>query len=260
MEVAVPQFMPESCIIVLPVYNEAGCIHEVCRDWITVLERHERFRLLLVNDGSTDGTAAILADLAAADPRIEVLTKSNGGHGSAVIHAYERALQTDCDYVFQVDSDGQFVASDFELLWTRRHSSSFILGRRTQREDSRARVFLSGAYRELLRVMFGANMPDPNIPFRLMRSSLLLELTERVPPGTFAPNVFLSLLAAKAGEPSLDVPVQHRGRKTGTVSIKGWKMARIALRCFREMLAFRFGEFAGFRERQPQALRTGPQE
>lgn len=252
--------MPESCIIVLPVYNEAGCIRDVCAEWLRVVEAHERFRLLLVDDGSTDDTGRILRSLAAENSRVEVVSKPNGGHGSAVICAYDRALQTGCDYVFQVDSDGQFAASDFDVVWNQRYQSRFILGCRAQREDSMARIVLSGAHRNLLRLMFGASMRDPNIPFRLMRSSLLLELMRHVPPTTFAPNVLLSLLAARAGEPSLDIPVHHRARTTGTVSIKGWKTTRIAVRCFREMLAFRFGEFASFRYRPPQVVPTGSQE
>jgi len=229
--------MSVPCVVVMPVYNEEQCIRAVCEEWLQLAG--EAGCVVAVDDGSRDATAAILAELARANPRLRVVRQENQGHGAAVLRGYAEALALRLEWIFQVDSDGQFVAEDFWRLWEARGRSAFLLGCRAARQDHPLRIFLSKVHRGVLRALFGARIADPNIPFRLMRADLLERLLGRVPAGTFAPNVLLALLAARAGEAPGNIPVRHRARVSGAPSIRGWKTIRVGLRCARELIAFR---------------------
>ncbi len=231
--------MPAACIVVMPAYNEQECIREVCLEWLPVIQSVPGARLLVIDDGSTDGTPAILERLARENPALLVVRQPNGGHGRAILNGYRRALKMGCEWVFQVDSDGQFRAQDFSKLWVCAGRSRFVLGRRAERKDDFHRRWLSRAHRILVLLLFGTNIQDPNIPFRLMAAPFLLELLAVVPETVFAPNVFLSILAAKRGQDLCEIPVVHLPRSTGAASIRPAKLVGVLLRCLRELVAFR---------------------
>jgi glycosyltransferase involved in cell wall biosynthesis len=235
------------CIAVMPVYNEEGCIEAVCREWVAALAAAGDSELLVIDDGSRDGTPALLERLGATLPALRVLRQANAGHGAAVRRGYEAALEAGCRWVFQVDSDGELDPADFAKSWEARARSPFLLGRRTGRADHPLRRFFSSGHRLLLRLLFGVSLADPNIPFRLMEAGLLTRLLEYVPRGVFAPNVFLALLAARAGIDCLNVPVAHRVRASGVASIRGFRTLALALRCLGELWRFRRREYARFR-------------
>lgn len=224
----------ETVVAVMPAYNEAGCIEAVVREWMTAVGR-----MIVVNDGSRDETPRILDRLAAELPGLRVIHQSNAGHGAALLNGYRAALSAGFPWIFQTDSDGQFLASDFPLLWNQRHRSPFLLGRREQRDDHPLRIWLSGIHALLLRVLFGVNLADPNVPYRLMDRRLLESYLRQIPKQTFAPNVMLSILAARDGHEPGFVPVHHRARQTGVVSIRGWKTFKVGVLVFRQLWAFR---------------------
>jgi glycosyltransferase involved in cell wall biosynthesis len=230
----------------MPVYNEAGCIAKVCREWLDEVSRRGHV-LLVVDDGSTDDTPRVLKALAAETAALRVVNQSNGGHGAAVLRGYREALESGCEWVFQVDSDGQFRASDFERLWSRRLESDFILARRAGRQDPAYRRYLSGLHRILLQLVFGAVVTDPNVPYRLMRRATLRDLIAFLPDRIFAPNVFLAVLAARAGMPLLDISVTHLARSSGESTIHVRKIVRLCAHCLRELIQFRAQGFRRFR-------------
>lgn len=221
-------------VVVMPAYNEAGCIEEVVREWIS-----EVGNLIVVNDGSRDATGEILDRLAAELPLLRVIHQKNAGHGVALITGYRAALDLGLPWVFQTDSDGQFLARDFRVLWSQRHISAFLLGRRAVRNDHPIRIYLSRVHAYILRLLFGVNLVDSNVPYRLMHSDLLANYLRHIPPRTFAPNVMLSILAARDGHAVGFHPVSHRERQTGVVSIRGWKTAKIGWLVLRQLFAFR---------------------
>jgi cellulose synthase/poly-beta-1,6-N-acetylglucosamine synthase-like glycosyltransferase len=103
-------------IVVIPAYNEVECIASVLQNWLRFLEHslsNTTFNLLVINDGSTDGTGDLLDALAKRESRLKVIHQMNGGHGNAVLNGYRMALMHHPDFVFQVDSDDQFLPEDF---------------------------------------------------------------------------------------------------------------------------------------------------
>lgn len=230
--------------LVMPVYNEEACISDVVRRWAGQLRQTlgaGNFRMLVINDGSRDGTGAILDALKSEIANLDVIHQKNGGHGAAVLAGYRRAVTSEADWVFQTDSDDQFSPSDFDKLWARRVDSTFILGRRLVRHDALHRMVITRIAKTLNVLLFGSYVPDANIPFRLISRPLLGSMLNELNADVFAPNIFLSIMARRRGIDTLDIPVQHFERQTGVVSIVRWRLIKACLRCVRELVEFRFG-------------------
>jgi dolichol-phosphate mannosyltransferase len=236
--------------VVIPAYNEEGCIEEVCRDWLKVMTRFGNSRVIVVDDGSRDSTGSKLDDLVRSEHHLVVLHQSNQGHGNALLTGYEKAIQLGSEWIFHVDSDNQFSPDDFGKLWECRNRSSFILARRKDRQDAPHRIVISRLMRLWLVFVFGCSIKDPNVPFRLMRASFLSKLLRSLPGGVFAPNIFLSILAKKSGQDLCEVPVRHVARQTGKVSIIKWRLIRICFRSLLELIRFRLNLSSSLRQIQ----------
>jgi len=230
--------------IVMPAYNEEEVIEVVVKQWTDLLARQfpaDETRLIVVNDGSRDKTGAILDAIKPRYPKLMVVHQPNGGHGNAVVNGYQQAVALDSQYVFQTDSDDQFIAEDFAKLWNLRDTSPFVLGYREERYDAPARLVITRILRFSIAAIYGTYIMDSNIPFRLIRGSFLKKLLAQLPtPTPFAPNIFLAVMAKKAGFNTFDIPITHKERQTGTVSILKWKLLKVCFQSFRELAQFRF--------------------
>lgn len=223
----------------MPVYNEAECIAGVVTSWLDVLEREVgpgRFRLIVLNDGSKDDTAAKLAAFS-GDARVEAIDKPNSGHGPTILLGYGMATAA-AKWVFQVDSDDEMRAEDFGRVWHIRQGASAVFGYRDGRKQNLARKIISAGSRFAVRLMFGrSRVSDVNTPFRLMQSASLAPLLTAIPNDTFAPNVLISGGLSAAPGNVVNVAVPHHDRETGTVSIVKWKLWKMAFRAFRQTVA-----------------------
>ncbi len=237
------QIMPIHVAIVMPAYNEQECISEVVRLWTVFLTTNfpgKITKLIVINDGSKDQTGQILDQIAPQIDNLLVVHQKNGGHGNAVVNGYRKAIELQAEYVFQTDSDDQFVTDDFNKLWARRGESDFILGHRQVRFDATARLFITRILRSTIFLVYGTYIQDSNIPFRLIKGTYLKKLIDQLPvPEPFAPNIFIAVMARKAGQKLLDIPITHKERLTGTVSILKWNLLKVCFRSFQELLTFR---------------------
>ena len=215
----------DSVTLVIPVYNEQECIEEVLMSWHKQLEEDSiDHDFLLINDGSTDKTLAILKELENKWPSLRVIHQENQGHGAAVKNGYITSLEHTSNFIFQTDSDNQFSPEDFKLLWCRRKESPAIFGIRKARKDPFSRKVISFTLKTIIAKSFGVKIPDANIPYRLFEKTFFQSLIQALPTGVFAPNVFLSILAFKYLKRPLTIPVQHFSRD-GTEA----KLIRIGL-------------------------------
>lgn len=228
-------------VLVMPAYNEEECIQQVVDSWNSELSGifGNKFGMVVVNDGSKDNTGKILDELAQTRSWLKVVHQPNGGHGKALLHAYRVGLELNSQFIFQTDSDNQFNPSDFKKLWNQRNVSRFILGYRLNRHDAFHRLVITRILRAVLFLTYGRYIVDANIPFRLIESSYLRKLLTVLAGEPFAPNIFLSVLAARDGENLLSIPVDHIDRQTGTVSIVRWKLIKVCLQSLRELIEFR---------------------
>jgi len=229
--------------IVMPAYNEEECIEDVVQMWTSFLTQtfpDKPTKLIVINDGSKDQTKAILDKIAPQIENLLVVHQPNGGHGKAVVNGYRKAVELNAEYVFQTDSDDQFITQDVLKLWAKRNESAFILGYREIRFDAFARLIITRILKTTLFLVYGTYINDSNIPFRLIKGSYLKKLLAQLPnPEPFAPNIFLAVMAKKAGQKLFDMPITHKERLTGTVSILRWKLIKVCIQSFKELLRFR---------------------
>ncbi len=215
--------------VVMPVYNEEASLRGCAMSWVEMLTGlgidHE---LLILDDGSRDGTPAVVAELMKV-PTVRGITKANEGHGPTILRGYHEGVASS-EWVFQVDSDDEIPASAFPAVWAAREGHDAVLGRRTGRVQSRGRKAISLVARLTTRLLYGSSISDVNVPYRLMRSDVLAPIIAAIPDDTFAPNVVISGALARSGASLCEVAVPHHHRQTGAVSIVGLRAMKAAAR------------------------------
>ncbi len=223
--------------VVMPAYNEEGNIEEAVEDVRRdVLAAVPGSTLIVVDDGSRDGTGAILDRLVAGDPRIRVIHKPNGGHGDALRVGLDAC---DSEHILLLDSDRQMALEDFAAFWdlARAHDAAF--GVRVARDDPAARLVLTRVVRAAIGLLFGVNIRDANVPFKVIRREVWTRARPLIPPETLAPSLFLAIFARKRGLSVVEREVPHRRRRSGVASIRHWKLFRFCCRGLSQMIAFR---------------------
>lgn len=211
--------------VVVPVYNEAPAIEAVVKDVLAVA--HElapgRSEVVLVDDGSTDGSGAVVDRLAAEAPELVVVHQRNRGHGPALLTGLDRARGR---WIAHLDSDDQIPADELARLWERRAGADLVLGVRTARADPRHRLVLSAVVRRLVSTLAGRPLRDANVPCKLVARPLWIEARPLLADDTFAPSISLAMVAARRRWSIDEVPVAHRARVTGVSSLRPLRLAR----------------------------------
>ena len=82
---------------------------------------------------------------------------------------YHPCFRHGADFVFQTDSDGQTLPSEFEQFWDQREAWDMVIGWRNNRQDGGSRIFVTRILRLVIRICFGVSVKDANTPFRLMK-------------------------------------------------------------------------------------------
>ena len=225
--------------IVIPAYNEEQNIRQVVADWYPVVDNKSGdSRLVIVNDGSKDNTLKVLRDLQGEHPKLTVLDKENGGHGSTILFGYRYALEQGADYVFQTDSDGQTSSAEFDAFWDERNRYDMLIGYRNHREDGLSRIVVTKVLKQVIRLCFHVSVKDANTPYRLMNGAVLKEEIELVPKDFFLSNVLITVLFTKHLRRIKYIPITFRPRQGGVNSINLKKIFRVgkqSLKDFREL-------------------------
>lgn len=228
--------------IVIPAYNEQANIEQVATEWHQIVAATgSESRLVIIDDGSKDNTYALLCQLQERLPQLIALTKENGGHGATLLFGYEYALAQGADYIFQTDSDGQTLPTEFPPFWAQREQYALIIGNRNARQDGASRVLVTKVLKLVLFLVFGHWIPDANTPFRLMQRERLAHYMQKIPEKFNLSNVMLTVLMIDGGEPVRFEPITFRARQGGVNSINFKKIVAIGLRAFRDFRAIRRG-------------------
>ena len=231
----------EKLFIIIPAYNEQENIRQVLEDWYPVIKAHDgqgESRLVIIDDGSKDNTFAIMQEYAKDHPLFSPITKENCGHGATVLYGYHYALDHGADFIFQTDSDGQTLPSEFEQFWNQREAWDMGIGWRNNRQDGGSRIFVTRILRLVIRICFGVFVKDANTPFRLMKAETLRRYIELIPKDFNLSNVILSVIYAKKGCRVKYIPITFRPRQGGVNSVnmkKIWIIGTQALKDFRKI-------------------------
>ena len=224
-------YVRERCLAIVPAYNEAGCVRPV----IESLSQHApEFDVLVVDDGSTDATAAIAERAGATVLRMPF----NLGIGGAMQAGYRYAYEHQYDFAVQVDGDGQHDAAQIERLadaFRADHSLDFVFGSRFAEESGyrapaarRAGIRL---FAGLLSLIMRKRVTDPTSGFRLANRRAIA-LFARDYPHDY-PEVEAILMVHAHRLRLREVPVRMDQRAAGQSSIttlrSGYYMAKVML-------------------------------
>ncbi len=227
----------EKLYIVIPAYNEQDNIRDVINDWYPIVEQYhgnQESRLVIIDDGSKDNTFAIMQECAKTRPLFQPVTKKNSGHGATVLYGYHYALDNGADYIFQTDSDGQTLPSEFAQFWKLRKKYDMVIGYRNNRKDGFSRIVVTKVLKLVIRICFGTTVTDANTPFRLMSRESLAENIKCVPADFNLSNVILSVVYVKKGQKVKYIPITFRCRQGGVNSINLKRIFHIGLQALKD--------------------------
>ena len=164
--------------IIIPAYNEADSLPGTISSVYEELRRSPvDYELILIDDGSTDGTKRIIEAIAAGDERIRaVFLPTNQGKGAALRAGFALACK---EWIIFLDADGQIDFSQLSDLLPLTTRNDMVIGYRTERSQPLWRWILSRCYRILTKRFLGVSVRDVGCPFKLFRMSMLSGYTFR---------------------------------------------------------------------------------
>ncbi len=204
-----------SCV--LPAFNEAGSLPTAVAGWSAALtSRTSDHEIIVVDDGSTDDTGAVLRDLAARFPRLRILTHpTNLGYGVAISNAFAQAR---FPLLFFTDADAQYEPDDVGRLLEHIATADLVVGYRFSRADPAIRLPVSRGYNFVARHLLGVSLRDVNCAFKLMHRDAFRRLD--VASTGFSFSADLAASARHAGMTIVEVPVRHLPRHAGGSKVR----------------------------------------
>lgn len=208
---------PDRVSCVLPARNEAGNLARTVAEWADALASSTRdYEIVVVDDGSTDETLALLRDLGVRHARLRAVSHGRSiGYGAAIRTGFAQAA---FPLLFFTDADGQYDPGDFPLALDALRAADIVVGYRAQRADPRLRRLLSRGYNALARRLIGAALRDLNCAFKLMHRDTFARLA--IEETGFLVNADLVLGARDAGMTIAEIPVRHRPRAAGRSTVR----------------------------------------
>jgi dolichol-phosphate mannosyltransferase len=230
-----------SVSVIMPVYNEEAIIATVATDYCRILESFTRPDCVLVNDGSTDRTLEVLKPVQARHSWLRVVTmERNSGYGATLMRAYREAKG---DYIFQVDSDNQYLSSDFWKVWEERDrtDADLVIGYRDSRygKDPFIRLIVTRLMRLLLWMVFRVSLRDANSSFRIWKRQSLERVLPFMPPAPRVPCALLVVAAARLRMRIGWVEARYLPRKTGASVVDSRWLLRFIFNATREIWQYR---------------------
>ena len=228
-----PLLTTHSLSVVLPVYNEEQIIVTTVEQVLDYLAgRVGDFEVIVVNDGSSDRTAALLSDLARRDPRLRVLThERNQGYGAALADGFAAATK---ELTFFMDSDGQFDIRELQHFLPLIDTYDAIIGYRLNRQDTLIRRLNAWGWKLIVGLALHVYAHDIDCAFKLLRTDFL----HRYPLETRGAMINAELLyrLKRSGCCVREIGVRHLPRQGGRAT--GAKL-RVIGRAFWELFLYR---------------------
>lgn len=222
---------PISVSAFFPAHNEVDNIVALTEKTVQVLSEHlEDFEVLIINDGSTDGTREKADELAAKFPQVRAIHHEvNRGYGGAVKTGIASSAK---DWIFITDGDGQFDVGEIPLLLEHAQEHDAVVGYRINRQDPFHRKMFAFCWGTLIRILFGFRVRDLDCAFKLFKRGYF-EGRELKAMGAVISVEFFSILTQNKARIK-QVGVHHYPRTAG---VQSGGSPKVILRAFKELFA-----------------------
>lgn len=206
---------PRNCVIVIPAYNEAENLWQVIPEIITYISKIDsKFRIIIIDDGSTDDTANTITALAKKHPQIvgESMPR-NLGKAAALKRGFALAEDLGGQIIIMMDADGQDDPAELETLIGRLDEGfDLVTGARYTRNDRFIKRTTSRLYNRTTAMISGVKGKDFNSGFKVMR----LTVAQAVGSMMYGEmHRYLTVIASWFGYRITEVHVTHRKRLLG---------------------------------------------
>jgi glycosyltransferase involved in cell wall biosynthesis len=200
---------------IVPAHDEEAAIGAVVHALARELPRiASRFEVIVVDDGSTDRTGAVLAALRRSVPHLRVVRHdANRGYGAALRSGFAAARH---GWVLLIDGDGQMDPGQLRELVAALDGHDGVIGYRARRADAWMRRVNTAAWNGAVRWLFGLATRDVNCAFKLLPTELVQEEALCADGAVISAEILVR--AARAGYRLAEVPIAHRPRRSGRAS------------------------------------------
>ena len=198
---------------VFPCYNDENTIGGLVDDVYAALSPLvPAVEVIVVNDGSADGSGAVLDALALDRPWLRVVHhETNGGYGKALLSGFGAAQH---DWIFYTDGDAQYDASEAALLVPLATDDiDVVQGFKIGRGDSWYRKLIGRIYHHVVKLLFRLKVRDTDCDFRMFRRQLIIDRPLTSTSGVICVEMMRSF--DRAGARFVEFPVHHYFRPSG---------------------------------------------
>ena len=213
--------MRERALVIVPTYNEASNVPKLLPE---ILGQDDRLEVLIVDDGSPDGTGKIAAQMAAEESRIHVMQRAKKlGLGTAYVAGFRWALERDYEFVFEMDADfshdpkhlPEFLAAivDADVVL----GSRYLGGRVTVVNWPMGRLLMSYGANIYVRFVTGVKLADATGGFRCYRRKVLEAIDlDDIRSNGYAFQIEMSFRSSRKGFRIKEIPIVFVDRTDGT--------------------------------------------
>jgi len=220
----------------MPAYNEVENIEAMVTDVIQVVDALVGdYEVIVVDDGSHDGTGQVVKSLELRYPQVRLVPhQENQGYGAAAFSGLTSASK---ELVFFTDSDRQFDLREIEKLLDLIDNADLVAGYRAPRRDPFMRKLNGWGWSALVTLLFGYTARDIDCAFKLMRREVVERIKDEVESRGATFSAEFLVRAKRAGFRIREVPIHgHRPRVAGSQT--GARLD-VILRAFKELVRFR---------------------
>lgn len=202
-----------SISVFFPCYNEEPNVALFLQSALELLPQVSRkFEIIVINDGSTDGTKKAATNFTKKYPEVRVVShQRNLGYGAALRSGFKAARY---DWVFFTDGDLQFKISQLKKFISYTDNFDIVIGYRRNRADGGIRAFNAYLFKLYIDLLFRVHVKDIDCAFKLMRAKVI-KAVKLTSTGAFTSAELLYQLK-KEGQQFKQLPVTHMPRRFGT--------------------------------------------